>query len=304
VGESIAPPRGRPWQVVVVRKTTPVEALARRPDAKLQAAIAAHDPIASRVLTAHAEHTRTAQVVEAALQARDVRFQTVARFNRRHAHWADLVITVGGDGTFLRASHCIDASPHTDGPPMLAVNSAVTTSAGYFAAATEANFGEILTGLLSGGTRSRGLWRLQAAVNGVAVRDLALNDILLAHRSPAETTRYVLGVDGRTQEQKSSGLWIATAAGSTAAIRAAGGDRVALDGRRLQFRVRELMTWAVTGEPIIGGHVDRLEVVSRMSRGALFIDGGHQRVPLGFGDRVTLTVAARPMPWVAPQALP
>jgi NAD+ kinase len=292
-------------RVVVVRKTSQVEQLQHRPDRKLEQAMAAGDPLAVRVMQAHLEHRRTADEVESVLRARGVEHVVVPRFGRRLARWADLVVTVGGDGTFLRASHSIDAGQDDDGTPMLAVNSATSSSIGYFAAATESNFAHLFDEIQAGRVRSRGLWRARVAVNGRLLRDLALNDVLVAHRSPAETSRYTLCLGGREQEQKSSGIWLATAAGSTAAIRSAGGLLLDIDARALQYRVRELMQWAVLGEPLIGGLVEGpLEVVSRMTSGALYIDGGHLRVTFGFGDRIVFTPADRPMPWVAPDWLP
>lgn len=291
-------------RVVVVRKTTPVEQLAHRLDKKLARAMDAKDPLADRVLRAHQEHQHTAETVERVLRERGVQHVVVPRFGRRLAQWADLVVTVGGDGTFLRSSHSIDATPTGDGTPMMAVNSAVSSSIGYFAAATEADFGAVFDTILAGQVRSRGLWRLQVLINGKPLRDLALNDVLVAHRSPAETSRYTLHLGDRAQDQKSSGIWVSTAAGSTAAIRSAGGQLLEIDARTLQYRVRELMRWAVQGEPLSGGLVpDQLEVVSRMSTGSLYIDGGHKRVSFGFGDRLVFRPAARPLPWIAPVTL-
>ena len=50
-----------------------------------------------------------------------------------------------------------------------------------------------------------------------------LNDILFANLYPAAVTRYKIKYNGRQEVHKSSGVWISTATGSTAAISAAGG---------------------------------------------------------------------------------
>src|SRR4029077_5042421 len=116
----------------------------------------------------------------------------------------------------------------------------------------------------------------------------ALNDVLLTHSSPGATSRYVLRV-GRVEEvQRSSGLWISTAAGSTAGIRGAGGRVLPLLSDRMQYAVREL--YVPPGEKpfrLRAGLAPRgseIRVVCRMVNGALFIDGPRHPVPLAVGD--------------------
>ncbi len=291
-------------RVVVVRKTTAIEQLVDHPDRKLERMLHSDDPLVARTKSAHEQHLRSVATVLDVLNRSGVEHRLVSTFNRNWAAWADLVLTVGGDGTFLRASHCIAATPDSDGTPMFGVNSASGTSVGFFCAASAEEFEPLFQQILAGQLRSRGLWRLQVSLNDKPLRDLALNDVLLAHRVPAETSRYTLSLDGVHQDQKSSGLWVATAAGSTAGIRAAGGKVQEIDSRALQYRVRELMAWAVRGEPLMGGFTsDGLEIVSRMSTGMLYLDGAHRRASFGFGDRIRFEPSPRPLPWIAPASL-
>lgn len=278
--------------------------LDHRPDAKLARALHHGDPLTQRVVQAHLQHTATAALVEATLTERKLKFRVVPRLTAALARWADLIVTVGGDGTFLGASHAVHAGAHHDGPPMLGVNSATSSSVGYFCAATIDNFASRLDDLATGVLRSRPLWRMQVAVNGEPLPVQALNDVLLAHSVPAETTRYVLDLDGRSQDQKSSGIWVSTAAGSTAAIRAAGGHVQAWESRHLQYIVREPMAWNFVGDPLVCGEFDgALTVTSRMLHGAIYIDGGHLRRTFGFGDRVVFAPSDRPLAWLAPPDL-
>ena len=78
---------------------------------------------------------------------------------------------------------------------------------------------------------------------------------------------------------------------------------LAVDERKLQFRARELMSWSLQGDPLDGGVMEELEVVCRMYTGMVFLDGGHSRQAIGFGDHIHFSLAERPMPWVAPHAL-
>jgi len=287
--------------VAVVRKVSAVEQQLRRSDAKLAHAIAVGDPLSERVVLAHREHVASAAAVEAVLTERRIPFRVVERLTPRLAAWADLVVTVGGDGTFLRASHVLTGHGPDDGPPMLGVNSATSSSVGYFCAATAASFGDILGRICSGSVCSSGLGRMSVAINETALPVLVLNDVLLAHCVPAETSRYELEVGGRRQDQKSSGIWVSTAAGSTGAMRAAGGLVQPLAGRELQFRVREPMAWTFAGDLLLEGlFTDELVVTSRMLAGEIYLDGGHLRRRFGFGDRICFSPSSRPMPWIAP----
>jgi NAD+ kinase len=294
---------GEPLQLrraVVVRKVTVLDFIRRDGDVGLEEALRRSPERARRVEEADREHRATVEAVRAALHDAGVRHRVVERLTRREVRRADLVITVGGDGTFLRASHCVDVDDAGRSVPMLGVNSSPNSSLGFFCASTRHDFRAVLDELLAGQRSTRGLWRMSVRVNGKPLRDQVLNDGLLAHHVPAETTRYSLILGERRQYQKSSGLWIATAAGSTAAIHSAGGEILPLDDRRLQLRVRELFRPSVDGVAIDAAVFgDELVVESHMPRGVLYLDGGQRRVSFGFGDRIGFRPSAWPLPWVA-----
>ncbi len=290
----------KPQRVVVVRKTTTFEQQGLRPDAKLANVLRRGGLPAERIIAAHEQHVSTFDTVVSTLQSRGLTVKVVENLTRRIARAADLVITVGGDGTFLRASHRIVANERGDGAPMMGVNSAVGSSVGFFCCSNRDNFPERLDALANGELRSRGLWRMRVYLNDRPLRDVALNDVLVAHVEPAETTSYTLEVDGNRQRHKSSGVWIATAAGSTGAIRSAGGQVIPLAERSIQYRVRELFPLSVSEAPLIGGIVgQRLVLVSHIRRGMLYIDGAHRRVRFGAGDRISFEPTRRPLPWIA-----
>jgi NAD+ kinase len=142
------------------------------------------------------------------------------------------------------------------------------------------------------------LARLQVAINGKTLPYTALNDLLISHANPAAMTSYTLRIDAVSEPQKSSGLWIATAAGSTAAIRAAGGRVMPLRSRKLQYLVREPYFGDGCRYRLLKGLVAPqtvFEVTSKTRRGRLFIDGPHLRVSLGLGDVLSVSTAAPPL---------
>jgi NAD+ kinase len=140
---------------------------------------------------------------------------------------------------------------------------------------------------------------MQVELNGVVVSRRVLNDALFCHEVPAATSRYILTVrpDGSDrkpayeEEQKSSGLWIGPAAGSTAAQRSAGGRILPLASHRIQYVVREAYT--PLGKPLSlsRGTVDdggSIVLRSKMRQAKLFLDGPHVVHEVGLGDVVTL----------------
>ena len=67
-----------------------------------------------------------------------------------------------------------------------------------------------------------------------------LNDILVCHHNPGAMSRYFLTVEGTREEQRSSGVWIATAAGSSGGLHSAGGKVLTQKSKEFQYRPREL----------------------------------------------------------------
>jgi NAD+ kinase len=205
---------------------------------------------------------------------------------------ASLVVTVGGDGTFLRAAHFLRATP------MLGVNSDPRHSRGAFCCCTGGTFAATLERWLRGRAPVVPLHRLAVAINGRRVREPVLNDLLVTHGNPAATARYVLQAGRRTEEQLSSGLWVATAAGSTGAALSAGGCVLPLSSHRIQFVVREpypaqRVRYRLTEGTMPPGAV--LSVTALVPGMAIYLDGPAVRYPLAFGDRCVVGDARLPL---------
>ena len=192
---------------------------------------------------------------------------------------ADLVITIGGDGTLLAASHQIGA-----GIPLLGVNSAPESSVGFFSAAKGGQIGRVLRAALAGKLQATALTRMQVDLNGKTVHARVLNEALVCHTSPAATSRYILSITKKkktaSEDQRSSGIWIGPAAGSTAAQRSAGGKVLPLLSSKLQYVVREPYTPIGKRLKLRVGLVDPdgyLELRSKMREAKMFLDGQQRR---------------------------
>ncbi len=238
-------------------------------------------------------HPQTLRTVEEELKKWGISFQTVARGQIKKIEDYDLVITVGGDGTFLDTSHFVK-----NHPPLLGVNSNPTVSHGALCVTDQHRFTSTLKKMLSGKVTTKLLHRIQLKINGKKLPILALNDVLFANPSPAGTSRYLLKMGSRQEEQKSSGIWISTAAGSTAAIHSAGGKMIEKKSKDLQFVVRELFSWGKKKINLKRGLIkpnQTLVIIPQMNRATLFIDGAHLHYPLQFGDRVEIKVSQHPI---------
>jgi NAD+ kinase len=204
---------------------------------------------------------------------------------------ARLVVTVGGDGTLLFASQWVN------GGAILGVNSAPRSSIGHLALARREDFSQILDRIASGALQPLPVTRLAVEIDG-QILGPSLNDVLLTHASPAATSRYRLTLGDRSEEHRSSGLWIATATGSTAGIRSAGGRPMPLRSRRLQFRARELYQEGNGPAHLASGYIppgSELAVESAMEQGFLFLDGARRATPFPFGARAVFRAAPEPL---------
>lgn len=210
---------------------------------------------------------------------------------------ASLVVTVGGDGTLLAASH------HVGSIPILGVNSSPEHSVGFFCPAHIGNLEPTLERALDGTLTSVALSRMQVSVNGRIVSRRVLNEALFCHAIPAATSRYVVSFRGKSEEQRSSGVWVSTAAGSTGAARSAGGRLLPFTSRQLQLIVREpylearreLVPIPVELDRLTFEPPDTLALLSKMEDARLYLDGPFRQVPVGLGDRVVCCVSNEPL---------
>jgi NAD+ kinase len=253
----------------------------------------AGDPQMAQVLQAHRDHQETLN------EARSVLTDLGAKATFRHrwadgdVHGYDLVVTLGGDGTLLWASHVVGGDV-----PVVAINSAPAMSVGYFCAGQKGSLGDTLAAALEGRLQATRLTRMQVDLDANTVSTRVLNDILFAHVCPAVASRYVLRHGDRQEEQRSSGVWVGPAAGSTAAQRSAGGDVLPLSSDQLQFVVRE--PYYGRGEPyrLEKGIVEPGEAMfirSHMRDARVYIDGAHRTCDVDFGSELRLTRSPEPL---------
>lgn len=283
----------QPRVVLVVKRSSYTRFVEDEHDPRARSLLARRDPSVARWREAHRDHLATLGATERALDRLGAR---VVKIERAHAAFdtadAALVVVVGGDGTLLAASK------NVSGCPVLGVNSAPKHSVGFFCAAQRRTVAAMLERALDGTLRHVVLQRMSVTLNGRVRSRRVLNEVLYCHSSPAATSRYLLSVGRTTEEQRSSGLWVGPAAGSTAAQRSAGGRVLPLQSRALQLVVREPYEpagrrYALRRALVPDG--SSLRLVSKMQDAAMFLDGPETRLGVHLGDETVLAASDEPL---------
>ncbi|MBI5415550.1 MAG: NAD(+)/NADH kinase, partial [Candidatus Omnitrophica bacterium] len=244
-----------------------------------------------RFKKAHDEHYATLNTVERILGRYGIPYTKQAREQRTSYKRYNLIITVGGDGTFLEAAR------HIRRQVILGVNSSPSTSVGKLCTADHKNFGRVILGVIQNSCRIESWQRLQVEVKGRRRPVEALNDVLICHRNPAALSRYYLQLKGAAERQRSSGLWVSTPAGSSGAIKSAGGKILKITDKKIQYMPRELYYGASPAYRLKGGLLgekETIQVTSLMRNGMIYVDGTHH--PLRFPFNATVKISLSPNP--------
>jgi NAD+ kinase len=250
-------------------------------------------PVVTRVKQAHSEHAETLKRLEQELLRRKIEFKTLVRSELTSPVTdVDLLISVGGDGTFLDASHYLDSVP------ILGVNSSGSSSFGHLCSANEKTLARVLDEIASGKMQPYQLTRLELYLNGELLPELVLNELLVGHNNPAATSRYFIELRGKQEEQRSSGVWIGPATGSTGSIRSAGGIVLPITDSRYQYLVREPCIRPNERWQLLKGVLqmdESIKIISQMRTGAIFVDGQHIDYQFYLGDQLTVKTSPKPL---------
>lgn len=247
----------------------------------------------SRLKTGHSLHLKTLEELYELLKSLEISFSTKSSEQIGAIKDVDLVITVGGDGTVLVASHFVDKQP------ILGIKSFGRQSVGHFCAATRETMRSYLKDIIKGRHKPIPLHRLHVIINGHSIKEPALNDVLFAHSMPASMSKYTIKIGNKSEEQKSSGIWVSSAAGSTAAIWAAGGKTLPLKSSHFEYMVREPFMPSKRYSLLKGilGPKSMVEIISRSSQGTVCIDGPVIQYPAPSGTKILVKSASKPC-WI------
>ena len=240
----------------------------------------------------HENHFWTLSFVEAVLKHHKLKFDKFCRGSSINYSKYDLIITLGGDGTFMEAAR------HLTGQTIWGVNSDPTWSVGRYCSGNPRNFEGMVDRVVQGKVPVKKLNRLALSFNDGTQPMNVLNDLLICHQNPGALSRYFLTVGRIKEEQRSSGVWISTAAGSSAGIHSAGGKVLPQESNDIQYRARELFRGHGVIYQLTGGVLkpnQKIKLLSLMREGVVFVDGSHVCLPFSFGSTINVARSKYPL---------
>lgn len=203
----------------------------------------------------------------------------------------DLVITIGGDGTFIKASSFIN-----NNMPLLGINSEPDKSEGALTSLKE-NELHLLLDILKGEYSIDIKDRVKILLNGKCIDEHALNEVYIGTFSHFHVSRYIIKHDGKEEEHRSSGILFVTKHGSTAWYKSAGGQPYS-DSNKIAFLVREPFSGNVFKPVLLQGYLNKGEKIvienMRHDNGIVAIDS-HKVYELEYGDIIEIEHSHLPL---------
>jgi len=206
----------------------------------------------------------------------------------------DVVVVVGQDGLVA------NVAKYLTGQPVLGINPSTDLYEGVLLKADIGRLPALLAASAAGEAPAERRTMVEAKLDSGQTL-LALNEIFVGHRSH-QSARYRIAAEGKSEDQSSSGLIVASGTGATGwarSIMAATATRLSLavEERAVAYFVREPFPSPSTGTAIRSGKVAEaaLAVTSRMNEGGvIFADGIEQDfIAFDWGRTVQLAAAER-----------
>lgn len=202
----------------------------------------------------------------------------------------DLVISIGGDGTALSASHYLKNAP------LLAVNDSPETSVGALTTITLKELPDKLKQIKEKNYKTEPLERIQVLINNKPIPQIALNDVFIASKKPYLISRYKIKFKEIEESHYSSGLIFSTGTGSTAWFHSAGGIPFSPQEKHIKMIVREPYHGKIHSPSTTSLTINEKEEITiiPLTPSVLAIDSIRE-YPLSPEDKVTIRISEHPL---------
>jgi len=198
----------------------------------------------------------------------------------------DILITIGGDGTILRALQDTDAA-------VIGIN------AGGVGFLTEIGLGSIESGikrLVKGDYTILKRARIRATMNGEALGD-ALNEVVIHTDSVAKIRRFKVYVnDTLSADVRSDGILLSTPTGSTSYAMSLGGP--IMDHRVDAWLMIPMAAFKFSSSQMIIPAFTKVTVEAVLNKGCILVMDGQKEIHIDGGSRIEMTKSSRPATFI------
>ena len=193
----------------------------------------------------------------------------------------DILITIGGDGTILRALQDTDAA-------VIGIN------AGGVGFLTEIGLGSIESGiarLIKGNYTIRKRARITASMNGEILGD-ALNEVVIHTDSVAKIRRFKVYVnDSLSADVRSDGILLSTPTGSTSYAMSLGGP--IMDYRVDAWLMIPMAAFKFSSNQMIIPASTKVTVEAVLNKGCILVMDGQKEIHIDGGSMIEMTKSPR-----------
>ena len=201
----------------------------------------------------------------------------------------DLIIAVGGDGTFLRAAHFVDKQL------IFGVNADIKNKEGFFMKSDKNDFEKKLKKIIKNQFNIRKLPRLEAYINSKKIETFALNEFFIGATKSYHAAKYVIETDGKNERQKSSGILVTTPTGSYAWAKSCCSKTLPLNSKNYQFVVREPYEGNIFKnyklKYLVLNKNQKIRIASEMLDGILIADSVSKEYKFKNGSKATIKLS-------------
>ncbi|MDO8622755.1 MAG: NAD(+)/NADH kinase [archaeon] len=189
----------------------------------------------------------------------------------------DLIITLGGDGTFVTAAQITNL-------PILSINSNLNKSEGALTKFKIEEKDKIIGLIKNKNWKIETFPAIEIELNKQKLQIYAVNEVYVGSYKHYHTSRYKIRYKNKEEEQKSSGILISTSTGSTAWYKSAGGTP--FKEQELKFIIREPYTGNIHKPTILNGTIqDEFEIKIKNRIGVIVLDS-EKEIPVKENDNI------------------
>ncbi len=200
---------------------------------------------------------------------------------------ADVLITVGGDGTILRTLQSSDA-------PVLGVNAGVL---GFLTEIQPREVDEAVKMLLAGRYHIDKRIKLKTVMNGKRLKD-ATNEAVVHTAHIAKMRHFVISIDGTpATEVRCDGLIIATPTGSTSYAMSVGSSII--DPRVEAFVIAPIAPFRLASRPLVVSAKSKIAVTIKEPKDCTMVIDGQCEFMLSGEERLMFTASEKKAKFVS-----